>query len=280
MIKMGYQGVPGANSEEATLSFYSDLGSERVLDAIGYQSFGSLIQDLVTRQLDYAVIPVENSTTGLITRTLDLLRDIPVVAVSELYQPIQHVLWGTAEASLDTIDTVYSHPEALSQCSQFLDSHTGWSQIAYADTAEAAKFIKMENNPALAAVASGRAGNLYGLTPLAREFQNEQHNTTRFFLMEHYQTIQDLSGNRLVLYIETLHEAGSLLDLLEVFDLFKINLESLNSQPIPKKPFAYGFYVEIDLATLEGEFDLLWQMVEHVSENIHIIGQFESTSTR
>lgn len=271
-MKVGYQGIPGSYSETVVQSQYK---TTKELDVIGYPNFPSLVGDLVSKKLDSAVIPVENSTTGLIARSADLFRYQPIVATAEHYESIQHTLWGLPGSELSTIQTVYSHPEALSQCDHFFKTYPYLEARAYEDTAKAVVFIKEKMDLKQAAIASPRAGKLYGLKELKPQIQTENNNMTRFYIMQHKENAI-LTGNQLSLYVETRHESGALSKLLQVFNLFDCNLLALNARPIPGKSFVYGFFIELNIASMQVSFEILWQTLQHVSEYVQLLGQFEA----
>lgn len=270
-MKVGYLGVPGSYSEAALQK--ECQGMEEV-EPIGYANFPDLIDHLTNKQIAMAVIPVENSTTGFIARSADLFRYKPIVAIADRYESIQHTLWGLPGSTLEEVTEVYSHPEALSQCDTFFAQHPHVKATAFADTAKSAAYIKDRNEPHIAAIASPRAGKLYGLQALQSEIQTETSNTTRFYIMKHQDDVT-LQGNQLALYVEVRHEPGALSKLLQAFGLLQINLLSLNARPIPGEPFAYGFFLDIDLSLMAVSFESFWEVVQQAADYIQIVGQFD-----
>ena len=273
-MKVGYLGIPGSNSEVA---LQNECHAIPDVEAIGYATFPDLITDLAQKNLEMALIPVENSTTGFITRTADLFRNKPIVAVADRYEPIQYMLFGVPGAELSDITQVYSHPEALSQCEEFLSQFPKMKEMPFADTAKSAMYVKQQNSPHMAAIANPRAGELYGLEALATDIQTEKSNTTRFYIMKH-QDDRELQGNQLSLYLEVIHEPGALSKLLQIFGILKCNLLSLTARPIPGQPFAYGFFLELDMTQMSVSFDVLWQTVLQAVTYIQVLGRFERTN--
>lgn len=272
-MKVGYLGVPGSNSEVA---LQNECHAIPNMEAIGYGTFPDLITDLAEKNLQMALIPVENSTTGFIARTADLFRNKPIVAVADRYEPIQYMLFGVPGTKLSDITKVYSHPEALSQCEVFLARYPKMKEMPFADTAKSAAYVKEQNSPHIAAIANPRAGKLYGLEPLATDIQTEKSNTTRFYIMKH-ESDAALQGNQLSLYLEVIHEPGALSKLLQIFGILNCNLLSLNARPIPGQPFAYGFFLELDMTHMSVSFDVLWQTVLQAVTYIQVLGRFERT---
>lgn len=273
MMRIGYQGIPGAYSEAATIAFvreqlHVEIDDER-LEIISYDDFKPMVDDLVAEKVDRIVMPIENSTTGLIARTMDIIRYQPVLAKYEHYQPVNHVLWGLPGADIHQVTKVYSHPEALSQCKLLFDRYPNMDPVAYIDTAVSAEYIVQENDPTIAAIASPRAGELHGLQALEPAAYDEAGNMTRFLVFERYDNI-DMTNthDKIMLYIETPHEPGALAKLLQVLDVYRINLEGLNARPIPMKPFRYGFFIEADPSNMIGDLESLEKILKALSTHI------------
>lgn len=288
-MKIGYQGTAGSYSETIIRQYLKEEENQSLTaDLVSYSSFKEMVQDLLAEEMDMGVFPVENSTTGLITRTLDLFKGQPLFMEEERYQDVRHTLWGLPGSSIATLEQVYSHPEALSQSETFFANHPQIEAVPFADTAEAARFIHEEQDLTKGALAGPKNGELYQLIPLLKEMQSETSNTTRFFFTKHWQrptsSIEEEleeshqkrpEKTRWFLYVETKHQPGSLATLLNVFDLFDCNLEGLDARPIKNQPFRYGFFIEVDVSHLAGDYQLLWKNLEYGSEFLQIIGSFE-----
>ncbi|RPA65426.1 prephenate dehydratase [Aerococcus agrisoli] len=279
MMRIGYQGVPGAYSEAATIAFISEQlqlsYDDPRLEIASYDDFPPMVEDLVDNKVDRIVMPIENSTTGLIARTMDLVRYQPVVARYEHYQPVNHVLWGVPGADIHQVTEVYSHPEALTQCKLLFDRYPNMNQVAYIDTAVSAEFIAKEGDPTKAAIASPRAGELYGLQALEPAAYDEAGNMTRFLVFERYNEIdRENQHDILMFYIETPHEPGALAKLLQVLDVYRVNLLGLNARPIPLKPFRYGFFIEADPSNMIGDLDALAKILRALSTHLQVVAHF------
>lgn len=280
MMRIGYQGIPGAYSEAATIAFvreqlHVEIDDER-LEIISYDDFQPMVDDLVAEKVDRIVMPIENSTTGLIARTMDIIRYQPVLAKYEHYQPVNHVLWGLPGADIHQVTKVYSHPEALTQCKLLFDRYPNMEPVAYIDTAVSAEYIVQEDDPTIAAIASPRAGELHGLQALEPAAYDESGNMTRFLVFERYDNI-DMTNthDKIMLYIETPHEPGALAKLLQVLDVYRINLDGLNARPIPMKPFRYGFFIEADPSNTIGDLESLEKILKALSTHIQVVAQFK-----
>lgn len=274
-MKIGIQGIAGSYSEMTAQDYIQsrkELG-ESDFEIISYFNFKDVSQALLDDSVDVIVVPVENSTTGGISKMMDQMRYKPIIAVQDAYQAVQHTLWALPGSKLEDIKQVYSHPEALSQCAGFFDQHPDIEAHAYVDTAKSATYIKELNQASIAAIASPRAGILYGLEPLLTNIQDEKSNMTRFYVVE---KIKDKAyeGSRLSLYIETRHTAGALLKVLQVFDIFSGNLESLTARPIENHPFTYGFFLEVSITDMSTSVAILMQTLRQVAEHVQLIGYF------
>lgn len=291
-MKIAYQGIEGSYSETIIQSYLNETNNrELTAELQSYTNFKGMVEDLAANRIDLGVFPVENSTTGLITRTVDLFKGLPIFVEEERYQEVRHTLWGLPGTSIEELRQVYSHPEALSQSSAFFEKYPHIEAVPYVDTAQAAHYIQEEQDPTKGALAGPRNGELYGLLPLLAEIQTEATNTTRFFMTKfwesHSESVEKTlesyyqkypNRTRWMLYVETTHEPGSLVKILNIFDLFSCNLEGLDARPIKNKGFRYGFFIEVDVSHLDGAYELLWQNLEYASEFLQIIGAFEPVS--
>lgn len=278
-MKLGFQGIPGSYSDTAVQHFLkrSHYLSEKSIECLSYDHFIPLVDALHQGQLDFAVVPVENSTTGIITRTMDLFRHKHILAVDQWYQSINHQLLALPGASIQDLREIYSHPEALSQTQSFIRQHPWLVERPYTDTAMSAKKVAQDGLLHQAALASKRAGDLYGLVALASDIQNEKTNQTRFLLLTASPKIdwQDVKGERLLLYVETSHQPGALFNLLQVFNVFHCNLEALNARPISNRPFIYGFFIEINLKDMIGSIGAMGDLINYHTNYFQIIGHFQ-----
>lgn len=293
-MKIAYQGIAGSYSETTIQNYLNDFENQGLeSELVSYSNFQEMTQDLVTDDIDLAFFPVENSTTGLITRTLDLFKGLPIFVEEERYQEVRHTLWGLPGSSIGKLRKVYSHPEALSQSQAFFNNHPHIEAVPYTDTAQAARYVQEEQDQTKAALAGPKNGELYHLVPLMTQIQTEETNTTRFFIAKHWSKSEEKIGKELeayyqkypkrtrwMMYVETKHRPGSLVTLLNIFNLFDCNLEGLDARPIRNQPFRYGFFIEVDVSNLAGDYHLLWKNLEYASEFLQIIGCFKSMNIK
>ena len=260
-----YQGVPGAYSEPAALNFFGE-GT----DTTGLEQFEDCFLALREGRADYAVLPIENSTTGAIRQIYDLLTQYECYIVGETTVRIEHCLMALPGASLDAITHVYSHEQGLFQCEQFLNAHPAWKRVPQADTAGSAQMVAQSGDMTKAAICSARAAEIYGLNILARGINHNAQNTTRFVVASPRLELRPGADKVSTLFVLP-HEAGSLHEILTVFSLHGLNLMKLESRPLPGRSWEYMFFLEFtgrpgdpavgdalhELAQTTGEFRVL-----------------------
>jgi prephenate dehydratase len=240
-MKIAYQGEPGAFSEAAARRVDPDA------QLTPCRSFEEVFDTVVAGPGSYGVLPIENSIGGSIHRNYDLLlaHELPIVAEVEL--PVVHHLLALSGATLDGLKRVYSHPQGLAQCERFLRTLKGVDIIATYDTAGSAKMVADAGLKDAAAIASARAGEVFGLVSLAASVQDFDDNITRFLVVG--QTpLHNAVADKTSIVFTLPNEPGSLFKALSVFALRGIDLTKLESRPIPGRPWEYLFYVDLAAA--------------------------------
>ncbi|MHB8578209.1 MAG: prephenate dehydratase [Dehalococcoidia bacterium] len=240
MTRVAYQGEPGANSEIATLAYF---GSG--VAPLPCNVFIDLFDAVTSGAADFGVVPIENSLAGSVIDNYDLLINRPVFIVGELYQHVRHQLLALPGVQLKDIVRVYSHPQALAQSVDFLRAHPAMHPEPAFDTAGAAKLVADRGLRDSAALATRRAGTLYGLNVLAPDVQSNIENYTRMVIISLEE--QDPPPNSIVktsVIAGLSHERGSLARLLGVLNDAGMNLTKIESRPIVGKPWEYLFYLD------------------------------------
>ncbi len=235
-----YQGVEGAYSHAAVREFFGEG-----VNAYHVKEFEDTMKEVEEGRADFAVLPIENSTAGFVINNYDLLAKYRNYIVGEVYIPISHMLLGVPEAELSDIKTVYSHPQALMQCTEYLGEHKAWGQISVLNTAVAAKKVKDEQDKTQAAIASRTAGELYGLKELDQCINDEKCNTTRFIVLAKA-PIYEKRASKISIMFEIPHVSGSLYNILGNFIFNGVNMIMIESRPIPEKNFEYRFFVDFE----------------------------------
>lgn len=232
---VAFQGVNGAFSHIALKALFPFAQTLSVL------SFKEVFDAVETSKAKYGILPLENSFAGDVSEVLDLCfeRALNVVNVYDL--PVTHNLLSVKGAKLSDIDKVYSHSQAISQCSRFLQS-LNVKTYPYPNTALAAKYVADSNDITIGAIASAETAALYELDILATDINTSVHNTTRFIVISKERLH---SGNRFSLLFTVEHKAGSLAAVVETIGSMGFNLECIKSRPMPDLAWQYYFYAEI-----------------------------------
>ncbi|NTV01688.1 MAG: prephenate dehydratase [Chlorobiaceae bacterium] len=240
---IAYQGEPGAYSEIAALRF----GTPQP-----FESFDEVFAAVASKRTDYAVVPIENSLGGSIHQNYDLLQDRPVVILAETFVKVEHCLQGVHGSSIADARKVLSHPQALAQCRNFIAEHPHIRAEAAYDTAGSAKIVAAGGDPAVLAIASRRAAELYGLDILRENLADEEWNITRFFCIahqdnpdvSHLKVTPDTRTQKTSIVFSLPNEPGSLFKAMATLALRDIDLTKIESRPSRKKAFEYLFYAD------------------------------------
>lgn len=238
-IRIAYQGVAGAFSEEAALQFAPDA------EAVGFATFEEAFEATVRGDCSHACLPVENSVAGSINQTYDLLTDSVLHVVGEQIVQVHHNLLARPGTRLADVERVYSHPQALAQCSGYLREH-GLEAVTDFDTAGAAKLLSEGEDAGRAAIASKRAAEAYGLEVLAERIEDVATNQTRFFVLAPDEAPYRAGANKTSLVLATKHRPGDLVACLQEFPAHGVNMTKLESRPRRDRPWSYLFYVDIE----------------------------------
>ena len=242
-MKIGYQGVKGAFSETAVRMWTESRGLEGCYDEVGYSSFIDMLADVESGRLDYAMFPVENTTTGIIARTYDHFKQYNIHVVGEVVVPIRECLIVNPGAAIEDIREVYSHPEALSQCSELFRRYPAMKPHAHEDTALSVSYIRDSGDKTKAALASELAAETYGMQILLPHIQDNDVNMTRFFCMTAGEDYPD-DADKVSIRMVTGHTPGSLYNALGIFAALNINVLKLESRPIFGRVFEYCFFLD------------------------------------
>jgi prephenate dehydratase len=241
-MRIAYQGEPGAFSEAAARRV-------EVLEAqlVPYRSFEEVFDAVEGGAASYGVLPIENSIGGSIHRNYDLLLSHELPIVGEVELPVIHHLLALPGATLDGLARVYSHPQGLAQCERFLRTLKGVEVIATYDTAGSAKMVADSGVIDAAAIASQRAGEVFGLTSLASSIQDFDDNITRFIVIGR-RPLKNTVADKTTIVFTVPNEPGALFKALSVFALRGVDLTKLESRPIPGRPWEYLFYADLAAA--------------------------------
>ena len=233
-VRVMCQGVPGAFSHKAALRFFGEITP-------GFEpTWKQVFEDVKAGKVDFGVLPVENSAAGSVTGVYDLILQYRFFIVGAVDVKVEHCL-ATARPG-EPVTTAVSHPQALSQCGEYLEAH-GIAAREYSNTAAAARYVAQERPQGVAAICSREAAAEYGLTILEENIQNERENTTRFVVISR-EAILPEDASKISLCFSLPHVTGSLSQVLERFAMAGLNLTKIESRPLPGKNFEYDFYLD------------------------------------
>jgi len=263
-----YQGEPGCYSEEAAVGFFGPEVSSR-----GLAWFPDVFAALERGEADYAVLPVENSSTGSIRQVYDLLAQYNYYVVGECQVKVEHCLMALPGVALEDIHTVYSHEQGLMQCERYLDVHRGWRRVPTLDTAGSAKQVAESGDRTAAAICSRRAAQIYGLHILAEGVNYNAMNHTRFVVVSPVLELRP-GRNKISAVFRLPHQSGSLHEILTVFAVQGLNLLKIESRPIPGRGWEYLFFLDFTGDLAAPEMDGVLHELGQLAAEFRILGNF------
>lgn len=277
-IRIGYQGVPGAYSEEALTAFLPEA------ERISLRTLADLFTGLEDGSIDKAFVPVENSHAGSVAEAYDLMLEHEVTVTAEYIHLVHHLLLGIEGAVPAEIERVYSHPQALAQTDRFLRQANLQSEPYY-DTAGAAQMVAEQGDRRFAAVASRLAGEHYGLSVLAEGIQTSADNATRFFLLERAlwdseRTVHAGSAGKTSLVFGTEHKPGALVRALSCFARERVNLARLESRPSRRQPWEYMFFTDVEGYADAPELFRSIRELRRLNPYVRVLGSYPAASTQ
>ncbi|GCE13598.1 prephenate dehydratase [Tengunoibacter tsumagoiensis] len=254
-LLVAFQGERGAFGDEAVQAyFHSYLQSSDSTPSQSYyeqilpipcRSFADVFRAVATGEVEYGLVPVENSQAGSINDVYDLLRQHDLFVIGEIAHPVNHCLLSLPGQKMSDIKRVISHPQALAQSDAFL-REIGVEIVATYDTAGSAKMVREEQLQGVAAVASASAADLYQLDILARGIQTIKDNYTRFIALSRVPALLKEGKSKTMLVMATSHQPGSLYACLGYLAANQINLLKLESRPSRQQAWEYVFYLDLE----------------------------------
>jgi prephenate dehydratase len=262
MTKVSFQGERGAYSEA---SFF-DEG----IETVPLPTFTDVLEHTTSDKTEYSVVPVENSIEGSVGESYDLLYSTSLNAIGEIYHKIEHCLIG--KGSLDQIDTVYSHPQALGQCRKFIQQNNMKTVPSY-DTAGSVKIIKELNKENVACIASKNSSEIYQVPIIKEEIADNPNNYTRFLVLSKKQGKKTQKDKTSIIF-SIKHEPGALFRIMEKFNECGVNLTKIESRPKKNTTWEYNFYVDFEGNTDDVKIS---EMINKIKENtlfLKILGTY------
>ncbi|MBQ8142985.1 MAG: chorismate mutase [Bacilli bacterium] len=268
--KIAYCGVEGA---------YAYLAAKKAdpkAELVAFPSFEKAYKSVVEGTCDYALLPIENSFAGDVGDTMDLVFNGNLFINRMVSLEVRHALLAKKGTKMEDIKTVASHPQALAQCSDFIQQH-GFAQIARSNTAVACKELVESDDATVAVIASPENASLYGLDILASHINTSENNTTRFALFSRALAKVDPNskmGENFILVFTVLNEAGALAKTLNIIGAHGFNMRNLRSRPMKGLLWTYYFFVELEgnINTVDGK-DMLNEL-STITDRLKLAGVY------
>jgi chorismate mutase/prephenate dehydratase len=266
-VRVAFQGERGAYSESAVYTFFgASAGIKPCRD------LAEVFESVNKQESQYGVVPIENSLEGSVNQTYDLFLSHDLKVCGEIILRVSHCLIANPNTSLEAVKAVYSHPQALAQCRNFLE-RLGRELVPTYDTAGSVKMLKEQGLKNAAAVASERAAELYGMKILAREIEDNPANYTRFFVLSKEDS--PMTGrDKTSIIFSAAHTPGSLYRALGEFAKRNINLTKIESRPTKQKPWEYNFYLDFEGHRGEQRCAEALKVLEKYATFVKILGSY------
>lgn len=263
-----FQGAEGAYSQMAMIQYFGEdvncFHVDTFRDAMGAIEEGSA---------DYAVLPIENSTAGIVNEIYDMLAEYENYIIGEQIIRIEHCLLGVPGTNLEQIRTVYSHPQSLMQSARYLNVHGDWRQISMQNNAFAARKVSEDKDASQAAIASEYAAKIYGLDILERGVNQSETNSTRFIIVTNQKIFLKDAG-KVSICLEVPHESGSLYHMLSHFIYNGLNMTKIESRPIEERNWEYRFFIDFEGNLADGAVKNALRGLREEARNMRILGNY------
>lgn len=244
VCRVAFLGLPGSYSYLATQKYFARR-AEKLID-ISCDSFNEIVQAVETGHADYAVLPIENTSSGSINEVYDLLQQTRLSIIGELTQPVAHCLLGLPGTDLSKIRKICSHPQVIAQCSYYLQSLSNVKIEYCASSSDALNKVKQQQDPTVVALGSEEGGKFYDLEVFARDLTNQKDNVTRFIIVARKAVnVAKAIPAKTTFIMYTGQQPGALVEALLVLKQHGISMSKLESRPIPGNPWEEMFYVDV-----------------------------------
>lgn len=265
------QGVSGAYSEQACEKLFVTP------EIMFFNNFESVFKAVRDGLCDYGILPLENSTAGSVNQVYDLMRQNKFYIVQSIKLKVSHCLLAKKGARLSDIKEIYSHEQAINQCTEFIAANKIKANVC-ANTAVAAKLVAASDKNDIAAVSSLKCAELYGLDVLVSDIQNYQSNYTRFICIS--KDLEIYPGASKTSFMMTIpHIPGSLYSVISRFYALGINLTKIESRPLPERSFEFMFYFDVEASIYSDELISLINELENDIPSFTYLGSYSETAT-
>ncbi|VEB25553.1 prephenate dehydratase / chorismate mutase [Actinobacillus lignieresii] len=274
-VSIAFLGMRGSYSNMASRQFAKKYQGSLI--ELSCDSFQQVFDKVSEGEAEFGVLPLENTTSGSINDVYDLLQHTDLAVVGELAYPIKHCVLANGNIDLAELDTLYSHPQVIQQCSQFIQS-LNKVHIKYCESSShAMQMVARLNKPNIVALGNEDGGKLYGLTNIKTDIANQQNNITRFIVLAKQAiNVSPQVQTKTLLLMTTSQQAGALADALMVFKQHQIRMTKLESRPIYGKPWEEMFYIELQANIHSENTQQALKALENVTSYIKVLGCYPS----
>lgn len=262
--KVAVGGALGSYADKASRLIFSDI--------IYFKRFTQIIDAIEKGDCKYGILPIENSSYGSVKEVYNLMLKRNFYILGSLKLDISHCLLGKNGAKISDIKEVYSHPQALGQCKDYIENHN-FIEKEYYNTALSARLVKDMDDKSKAAIASSLCGDLYGLEILDKNIQDEKNNYTRFIIIGKDLEIFE-NANKISLRLKAFDKPGSLFEIIDKFKILGINMTKLESAPIPGSDFEFVFYFDFDGNIRDTNVRILIDYLKNKSKGFRFLGNY------
>ena len=267
-IKVAIQGIATSFHEVAAMTYFN-----QPIETVECLTFHQMCEALKNDQADFAVMAIENSIAGSILPNYFLLQEYHFSIVGELYIPIHMHLLALPGVKIENLKTIESHPMAIRQCAEYLQSLNGIEIRESDDTALSARRVKEKKLKETGAIANEFAAKKFGLNILERRIETHKKNFTRFLVLKKRSNGKEES-NKASLSFEVAHSVGSLADALTVLKNYDINLTKIQSIPIVGKPSEYSIHIDVEWKKRKNYDDAIREVLRQV-KNLNVLGEYK-----
>ncbi|MEP6847984.1 MAG: prephenate dehydratase domain-containing protein, partial [Acidobacteriota bacterium] len=269
--RVAFLGDQGTFSETAALAI---LGDD--CETVSFPTFEDLFTSIDSGKADYILAPLENSLIGSVHRCVDLLLDSSLIITADVILPVSHYLVACSEASLETLQTVESHPAAIAQCRRFFTAHPHLKAVPADDTAGSVRRAVESGDVTRAGIGSKRTAELYGGKILREHLEDNSENYTRFALLSQLAEERE-AGAKLTLVLKLKNQPGALHTALRPFVRRAIDLLKIESLPIRDSPGEFYFYLDVQTPAIEGDLQGALAELREMADEFRSLGRYSTT---
>lgn len=262
-----FQGAPGAYSQVAMMEYFGEQ-----VNAFHVDTFRDAISAIDEGSADFAVLPIENSTAGMVDEIYDLLVEFESYIVAEQIIKIEHCLMAVPGTAMEDIKEVYSHPQSLMQCSRYL-STKDWQQISMKNNAFAAMKVAKDGDKSKAAIASEYAAKVNDLEVLLKGANQSDTNSTRFIIVTNQKVFRE-DAKKVSICFEVPHKSGSLYHMLSHFIYNNLSMTKIESRPIEDRDWEYRFFIEFEGNLADSAVKNALRGLREEARNMRILGNY------